>query len=274
MRHAQVGITLLFASAAVIVEDFVDKVKGIIWIAYPGPLGGRALADILSGEVNPSGRMPMVTPKRPEDYLPPGINVEPWAADKIDVAPTYPYSHGFKHMWDRDIQPRFPFGWGLSYTSFQHSKLAAELDLGNSRILVRTEVRNTGSQARREFEVDVFRARYLSFLAEGSRSRTGPLVQKTSLKAMCMVMARAVKEQVLRDLCKAEARCLTLDDRKQYRLFTYEASIVEEVDGLPKAGRKQGHLCVQDILCSKESLKNLRGRVLRKDSSHRCKSNR
>ncbi|CAE7210079.1 bglB [Symbiodinium sp. KB8] len=91
--------------------------------------------------------MLMVTPKRPEDYLPPGINLEPWAADKVDVAPTYPYSHGFKHMWDRDIQPRFPFGWGLSYTSFQHSNLAAELDLENTRILVRTEVRNTGSQA-------------------------------------------------------------------------------------------------------------------------------
>lgn len=140
-------VVVITAGAAVIVEDFVDKVKGIIWIGYPGPLGGRALADILSGEVNPSGRMLMVTPKRPEDYLPPGINLEPWAADKVDVAPTYPYSHGFKHMWDRDIQPRFPFGWGLSYTSFQHSNLAAELDLENTRILVRTEVRNTGSQA-------------------------------------------------------------------------------------------------------------------------------
>ncbi|CAE7268036.1 unnamed protein product, partial [Symbiodinium sp. CCMP2592] len=94
----------------------------------------------------------------------------------------------------------------------------------------------------------------LSFLSEGSRGRAGPLDQRKSLKAMCLVMARAVKEQVLRDLSKAEAWCLTLDDRKQYRLFTYEASVVEEVDSVSQAIRKQGLLCVSELPSSSESL--------------------
>ena len=83
--------------------------KAILFLGYPGPLGGEALAQILSGQVNPSGRMVIVTPHRAEDYLAPGTPLAPWALEKLDVAPKYGYEHGFKHIWAH-ARPRYPFG--------------------------------------------------------------------------------------------------------------------------------------------------------------------
>ncbi|CAK9010212.1 unnamed protein product [Durusdinium trenchii] len=137
-------VVVITAGASVIVEDFVDKVKGIVWMGYPGPLGGVALANILAGHVNPSGRMPMITPKRAEDYLPHGTSLAPWALQTIDVEPTYPYSHGFKHMWQR-TEARYPFGWGLSYTQYKYSEIAATLAAGSVQVVV--QVANVGDRA-------------------------------------------------------------------------------------------------------------------------------
>ncbi|CAJ1376616.1 unnamed protein product [Effrenium voratum] len=140
-------VVVITSGASVIVEDFVDQVQAIIWMGYPGPLGGQALADVLAGDVNPSGKMPAVTPKRPQDYLPSGTPLEPWALDKIDVAPAYPYSHGFKHMWQSGVAPRYPFGWGLSYTRYTYSQLDVFRDPGGDRLLVLVQVTNSGGQA-------------------------------------------------------------------------------------------------------------------------------
>eukprot|EP00913_Durusdinium_trenchii_P027430 g25727.t1 len=103
-------------------------VKGIVWMGYPGPLGGVALANILAGHVNPSGRMPMITPKRAEDYLPHGTSL---ACD----------SQWFKHMWQR-TEARYPFGWGLSYTQYKYSEIAATLAAGSVQVVV--QVANAG----------------------------------------------------------------------------------------------------------------------------------
>ena len=137
-------VVVITAGASIIVEDFVDKVKGIVWMGYPGPLGGEALADILSGDVNPSGKMPVITPKQPKDYLPDGINLAPWALETIDVTPTYPYSHGFKNMWGR-TEPRYPFGWGLSYTQYKYSNLVATVEAESVQVAV--QVANVGDRA-------------------------------------------------------------------------------------------------------------------------------
>lgn len=138
-------VVAITSGASIIVENFVNEVQAILWMGYPGPLGGLALANILSGEVNPSGRMPSVTPKKAEDYLPKGISAAPWALETVDVTPTYPYSHGFKHMWQNGIAPRYPFGFGLSYTSYSYSELSTAA--AGSTVEVTVQVTNQGERA-------------------------------------------------------------------------------------------------------------------------------
>jgi len=139
------NVVVVMTSGQIIqVENFVDSVRAILWIGYPGPMGGQALADILVGDVNPSGRTTSVTPKRAEDYVPAGFTLEPWAAGP-EVQ--YPYSYGFKHMWEAGIEPRYPIGFGLSYTTFSFAPPTLSVGTGFQELLVRIKVTNTAGMA-------------------------------------------------------------------------------------------------------------------------------
>ena len=84
-------------------------VTGIIEAFYPGPLGGRAVADVLFGRYNPGGKMPITTYRSTRDILP-STNYN------MDVAPGWTYKYYSE-------EPLIPFGYGLSYTTFQYSNL-------------------------------------------------------------------------------------------------------------------------------------------------------
>jgi len=136
-------VVLITSGANVVVEQIVDKVKAILWVGYPGPMGGPAAVGILAGDVNPSGRLTSVTPKDAADYVPNGTNLEPWHSDP---APAYPYLHGFKHMWANGIEPRYPLGFGLSYTTFAHAAPILSYDSSTLTATVRAGVTNTGAR--------------------------------------------------------------------------------------------------------------------------------
>mmetsp|Transcript_8102 Transcript_8102/g.17524 ORF Transcript_8102/g.17524 Transcript_8102/m.17524 type:complete len:722 (+) Transcript_8102:591-2756(+) len=136
-------VLALTSGQMLVAEEFLPMVQGLIWMGYPGPLGGLALADILAGDVNPSGRLPSATPRRAEDWLPKGITLTPYDGD---AEVQYPYAHGFKNMWGAAIKPRFPLGFGLSYTTFAHGqpslKVVGDSDIPMLELSV--EVVNTG----------------------------------------------------------------------------------------------------------------------------------
>lgn len=141
-------VVAITAGTAVTVEDFIDRVPAALWMGYPGPLGGQALAQILAGKVNPAGRMTSATPRAAKDFVPAGTTVEPWDAG---AEVKYPYSHGFKHMWESGIQPRFPLGWGLSFTTFAHAAPSLQPTSAEGAslptVVVRTQVTNAGNVA-------------------------------------------------------------------------------------------------------------------------------
>ena len=121
------------------------RVAGILAAWYPGTAGGEAIADLLTGRANPSGRLP-VTFARDESQLPrpvrPGTGVkegEPFAIDYSEGAAV-----GYKWFDAKGLEPLYPFGHGLSYTSFTHSNLAAAMRGG--RVTVTFRVRNTGAR--------------------------------------------------------------------------------------------------------------------------------
>jgi beta-glucosidase len=127
-------IVVIVAGSAVVMSEWINEVPAVLMGWYSGSNGGRALANVLSGAVNPSGRIPFVIP-RDESHLP--------FFDRNAKAITYDYWHG---QWklDRDGNAAmFPFGFGCSYTSFEYSDVSVESD---EVVKVKCSVRNTGTR--------------------------------------------------------------------------------------------------------------------------------
>lgn len=94
------------------IEEWKNAVSAILFTYYSGMEGGTALAKILFGEANPSGKLPFVIPYKEKDL--PQID---WNADQI----TYEYYHGYAKLEKEGKVPSIPFGYGLSYTNFDIS---------------------------------------------------------------------------------------------------------------------------------------------------------
>ncbi|MGN0280965.1 MAG: glycoside hydrolase family 3 C-terminal domain-containing protein [Prevotella sp.] len=117
---------------------WIDNVKALVQCWYLGSESGRTLANILSGKVNPSGKLPITFAKNMMDYPCfqygeegyPGVNDQVYYKEGIYV--------GYRHFDTRKVQPRFPFGFGLSYTTFKYGKPTIS---GNT---VSVSVTNTG----------------------------------------------------------------------------------------------------------------------------------
>lgn len=138
-------IVILNVCGPVDVSDYIDDIDALLCIFIPGMEGGRAAADILFGNVNPSGKLPLTFPKRYRDCPSygnfPGRDQEVWYGEGLFV--------GYRYYDYRDIEPRFPFGFGLSYTEFEITGLklsAKKLKLeDNGFIEAAVTVKNTGT---------------------------------------------------------------------------------------------------------------------------------
>lgn len=107
-------VVVLEGGSAITMDPWIDEVSAVVMAWYPGMEGGDAIAAVLTGEVNPSGRLPSVFPRAASDLVP----FDP-SADEV----TYGLFHGQRQM-DRDgIAPLFPLGFGLSYTTFEYANL-------------------------------------------------------------------------------------------------------------------------------------------------------
>ncbi len=122
-----------------VLMPWAGKVGAVLEAWYPGTEGGAAIADVLFGRVNPSGHLPATFPASIDQLAHPG------ALAKGDVTYTEGATVGYKWYDARGLEPLYPFGHGLSYTSFGYEALAAEVVDG--RVTARFRVRNTGDVA-------------------------------------------------------------------------------------------------------------------------------
>ncbi|KAM6479568.1 glycoside hydrolase superfamily [Trichoderma sp. SZMC 28011] len=124
---------------------WVDEVAAIIQAWYQGQEAGNALADVLFGLVCPSGKLPTTFPRRIEDTPAwttwPGENLRAVYAEGLYV--------GYKHYDQNHIEPLFPFGHGLSYTTFEygHPQLSATSITPDGQITITLSITNTGARA-------------------------------------------------------------------------------------------------------------------------------
>ncbi|HUL72442.1 MAG TPA: glycoside hydrolase family 3 N-terminal domain-containing protein [Vicinamibacterales bacterium] len=127
-------VVVLIGGSAITMSAWLDRVGGVIDAWYPGEAGGDAVADVLFGGANPAGRLPITFPIA-EGQLPLSYDHKPTGRGD-DYA-------------DLTGQPLFPFGFGLSYTTFEYSDLEvlpAEMS-ASSTATVRCAVRNAGTRA-------------------------------------------------------------------------------------------------------------------------------
>jgi beta-glucosidase len=130
-------VVVLMGGSAIITEAWREKVPALLMAWYPGMEGGHALADVLLGKANPSGKLPCVFPKS-KRQLP--------FFDKRAKSIEYGYLHGYRLMDEQGQVPAFPFGYGLSYTTFAYKNLQIDQsEIGPDESLkVSVDVTNTG----------------------------------------------------------------------------------------------------------------------------------
>jgi len=141
-------IVVLNTGSPITMIGWIDKVAAVVEAWYPGQECGNGIADILFGDVNPSGKLPTTFPKRLEDtpaYINyPGENGRVLYGEGLFV--------GYRYYDKKRVEPLFPFGYGLSYTTFEYSDLtlnASEYEL-DDEIQVAVDVKNTGTRAGKE----------------------------------------------------------------------------------------------------------------------------
>jgi beta-glucosidase len=133
-------VVAMMGGSAIITENWRGQVPAILMLWYPGMEGGHAFADILLGKVNPSGKLPCVFAARSEDL--------PYF-DRNAKAITYDLWHGYRKLERDGAVPAFPFGFGLSYTTFEFDHLRlSETSLGaHDTLTASLEVTNCGPVA-------------------------------------------------------------------------------------------------------------------------------
>jgi beta-glucosidase len=125
----------VMAGSTVLMEAWRKHVAAILMLWYPGQEGGHALADVLMGRVNPSGRLPFVVPSDAA-HLP--------YFDKDATSIVYDLWHGYRKL-DRDCHtPAFPYGFGLSYTTFTYHDFTVTRQ--GDVLKLKLSVANTGAR--------------------------------------------------------------------------------------------------------------------------------
>ena len=119
-------IVVLIAGSSLAINWIDETIPAIVDAWYPGESGGTAIADVLFGDYNPAGRLPFTFYKSAED-LPPMNDYE------VNKGRTYQYFKG---------KPLYPFGYGLSYTSFEYSNMS--ITQSDNNVSITMNVKNTG----------------------------------------------------------------------------------------------------------------------------------
>jgi beta-glucosidase len=134
-------VIVVLENGSPVLMPWLGNVHGVLETWYPGVQGGQAIADVLFGDVNPSGKLPITFPQQDADLPQPTIS-------STDMTVTYSEGLLMGYRWydAKSIQPLFPFGFGLSYTTFGYSGMSANTDSAGN-VTVTLTVKNTGSKA-------------------------------------------------------------------------------------------------------------------------------
>ena len=146
---ANKNLSVILCSGNAVTMPWINDVKAVVQGWYLGSEAGNALANVISGEVNPSGKLPFTFPKKLEDNAAisfgkssyPGVNDNEEYKEDILV--------GYRWFDTKKITPLFPFGFGLSYTTFEYGRIATDKKTYNADEIIKISftLKNTGKVA-------------------------------------------------------------------------------------------------------------------------------
>ena len=140
------NIVVLIVSGNAVGMPWIEKVDGVVETWYLGSQAGHAMADVLLGKVNPSGKLPFTFPVKLEDNGAHALNA--YHKDSLTVEYREGVFVGYRWAEKNDIKPLFAFGHGLSYTTFEYGKATCRRDGKGFKISV--DVTNTGDRGGKE----------------------------------------------------------------------------------------------------------------------------
>jgi beta-glucosidase len=137
-------IVLLNAGGSADISKWINNVKGLLHVFYGGQEGGTAIAEILSGKINPSGKLPVTIEKRWEDNPAYNYYYDPSGSKRVSYEEGV--FVGYRHYDSKKVRPQFPFGFGLSYSGFEVRNLSvtAAGKQNDPSVSVSFDITNTG----------------------------------------------------------------------------------------------------------------------------------
>jgi beta-glucosidase len=224
-------IVVLHGGGGFDVQSWIDRVPALLHAWFPGQYGGQALAEILFGAIDPSGKLPITMEKQAQDN-------PAFAGFPTDLnATTINYSEGlfvgYRGYEKNQIQPQYPFGYGLSYTTFRYS------DLDVDPVML-----NQGDQDEhgltkadwKERQGDEDRSIRVSFLITNTGDRAGAETAQLYVAPVNPPVVRPVKE--LKGFTKVylapgESRRVTINlDRRSLAYYDVSARAWDVARGL------------------------------------------
>jgi beta-glucosidase len=152
LKHNKNVVVVLNAGGAVEMASWMNRVQAVLMAWYPGQQGGLAVSEIITGKISPSGKLPISIETKLEDN-PSAANYHE-NVDRIRTKDINPHARveyregifmGYRGYDKTGIKPLFPFGYGLSYTTFEYSNLDIKSD--GKEFVVSFDVKNTGKMA-------------------------------------------------------------------------------------------------------------------------------
>lgn len=139
-------IVVVLISGNAMTMPWVNSVPAILQAWYPGLEGGNAIASVLCGDINPSGKLPFTFPVKLEQV--PAHALKAFPGDGTTVIYKEDIYVGYRWFEKEKIQPLFPFGFGLSYTNFSFGKIVADKNAITSgeTMNINIPVKNTGNR--------------------------------------------------------------------------------------------------------------------------------
>lgn len=137
---------VVLETGGAVLMPWLKDVGAVLEAWYPGTSGGEAIGRVLFGEVNPSGHLPITFPASEQQLPRPVLDGDPKKPElRFDVNYSEGAAVGYKWFDLKGLKPLFPFGYGLSYTSFSHDGLAAHW--ADGQLTVSFTIKNTGAVA-------------------------------------------------------------------------------------------------------------------------------